>query len=122
MSPVQPLASRRVLVHERRRDLEGVTDAVGSTEPVLPKVFRAMPLACSPVTALAGADQFERLSQSFGRLPAHQRVPLVLFHFDAMSYEAIAARLRVPVSRVRADCERGRDALLRNLVGACAPD
>ncbi len=40
----------------------------------------------SPALALEQADERERLEQALHRLPDHQRVPLVLFHFEDMSY------------------------------------
>jgi RNA polymerase sigma-70 factor, ECF subfamily len=45
------------------------------------------------------------------RLPAHQRVPLVLYHFDEFSYEEIAARTGVSLAKVKTDIRRGRAAL-----------
>ena len=46
------------------------------------------------------------------RLPDHQRVPLVLYHFEELSYEAIAARLHVSLAKVKTDIRRGRAAML----------
>lgn len=51
------------------------------------------------------------LDAALRRLPAHQRVPIVLFHFDELSYQQIADRLAVPVSKVKSDIHRGREAL-----------
>jgi RNA polymerase sigma-70 factor (ECF subfamily) len=48
-------------------------------------------------------------------LPAHQRLPLVLFHFEEWSYPQIAEHLQVSVSKVKTDIFRGRAALLRKL-------
>ncbi|MGE3511942.1 MAG: RNA polymerase sigma factor [Vicinamibacterales bacterium] len=53
--------------------------------------------------------------QALASLPAHQRVPLVLFHYDGLSYEAIAARLHVSLSKLKTDMHRGRQALKRLL-------
>ena len=44
-------------------------------------------------------------------LPASQRVPIVLFHFDELSYQQIAERLKVSISKVKTDIHRGREAL-----------
>ena len=44
-------------------------------------------------------------------LPASQRVPIVLFHFDDLSYQQIAERLKVSISKVKTDIHRGREAL-----------
>ena len=49
------------------------------------------------------------------RLPDHQRVPLVLFHFEEMPYEDIAQRLRVSLPKVKTDIHRARQALAKIL-------
>ena len=73
-----------------------------------------------PAPAPAG-DELERLDlretleEALRRLPDHQRVPLVLFHFEELSYEAIAAALGVSLGKVKTDIHRGRDALKKAL-------
>jgi RNA polymerase sigma-70 factor (ECF subfamily) len=49
------------------------------------------------------------------KLPPAQRVPLVLYHFEDMSYEEIAARLRASLSKVKTDIHRGRETLRKKL-------
>ena len=49
------------------------------------------------------------------KLPSAQRVPLVLYHFEDMSYEEIAAKLRVSLSKVKTDIHRAREALRKKL-------
>jgi RNA polymerase sigma-70 factor (ECF subfamily) len=73
----------------------------------------ALPAADAPDAgeALDAAALAARLEQALRRLPGHQRVPLVLFHFDDMSYEAIAARLGVSLGKIKTDIHRGRLAL-----------
>jgi len=61
------------------------------------------------------ADRHELLEQAVRRLPDHQRVPLVLFHFEEQSYEEIARTLRVSLAKVKTDIHRGRQALKRLL-------
>ena len=60
---------------------------------------------------IAEADRRAELEQALRALPPHQRVPIVLFHFDENSYEEIAARLRVSVGKIKTDIHRGRLAL-----------
>lgn len=48
-------------------------------------------------------------------LPEHQRVPLVLFHFEEMPYEDIAQRLHVSLPKVKTDIHRARQALAKIL-------
>ena len=64
---------------------------------------------------LERAERHERLERALRRLPDHQRVPLVLFHFEEMSYQAIADTLQVSVAKVKTDIHRGREALKQEL-------
>lgn len=57
----------------------------------------------------------EELEEALRQLPNAQRVPLVLFHFERMSYDEIASRLRASVGKVKTDIHRGRLALKRKL-------
>ena len=65
----------------------------------------------SPALEFEQADEQERLEQALRRLPDHQRVPLVLFHFEDASYQEIADALGVSLGKVKTDIHRGRDAL-----------
>jgi RNA polymerase sigma-70 factor (ECF subfamily) len=53
------------------------------------------------------------LEQALAKLPPAQRVPLVLYHFEDLSYESIAARLGISLSKVKTDIHRAREALRR---------
>jgi RNA polymerase sigma-70 factor (ECF subfamily) len=44
-------------------------------------------------------------------LPAKQRVPLVLYHYEELSYQEIADALNIRISQVKTDIHRGREAL-----------
>ena len=61
------------------------------------------------------SDKQELLELAIRRLPDSQRVPLVLFHFQEMSYEEIAIRLGVSLAKVKSDIHRGREALKKLL-------
>ncbi len=61
------------------------------------------------------ADRHARLEQAVHHLPAHQRVPLVLFHFEELGYDEIARTLGVSLGKVKTDIHRGRLALRRLL-------
>jgi RNA polymerase sigma-70 factor, ECF subfamily len=68
-----------------------------------------------PDTLLAdlGAEQRRVLIDDALRcLPEHQRVPLVLYHFEDLSYQEIAARLHASLAKVKTDIRRARMALL----------
>jgi RNA polymerase sigma-70 factor (ECF subfamily) len=56
-------------------------------------------------------DRPARLERAIRRLPDHQRVPLVLFHFEHQSYQDIAAAIGVSLSKVKTDIHRGRESL-----------
>jgi RNA polymerase sigma-70 factor (ECF subfamily) len=71
-----------------------------------------------PVQEAAEADdpaRHEQLEEALRKLPDHQRVPLVLFHFEDASYQDIADTLGVSVGKVKTDIHRGREALRRLL-------
>ncbi|HTL45434.1 MAG TPA: RNA polymerase sigma factor [Vicinamibacterales bacterium] len=61
------------------------------------------------------ADGVEQLEHAVRSLPDHQRIPLVLFHFEELSYDDIARTLRVSLGKVKTDIHRGREALRRLL-------
>jgi RNA polymerase sigma-70 factor (ECF subfamily) len=60
---------------------------------------------------LERADEHARLEAALQGLPDHQRVPLVLFHFEGRSYLEIAGLLGVSLGKVKTDIHRGREAL-----------
>lgn len=73
------------------------------------------------LTDLEQRDDHAALDAALRRLPASQRVPIVLFHFDELSYQQIADRLKVSVSKVKTDIHRGREALRTALLRNGAP-
>ncbi|MBL9188024.1 MAG: sigma-70 family RNA polymerase sigma factor [Opitutaceae bacterium] len=68
----------------------------------------------APDTFFAGvdaADRRELVERALDQLPAHQRVPLVLFHFEDLPYDEIAKKLGVSLAKVKTDILRARAAL-----------
>jgi RNA polymerase sigma-70 factor (ECF subfamily) len=65
----------------------------------------------NPAEVLEKENQSSRLQEALMRLPNHQRIPLVLFHFDELSYEEIAKALNISLSKIKTDIHRGRAAL-----------
>lgn len=61
------------------------------------------------------ADKRQLLELTLQKLPPAQRVPLVLYHFEDLSYEEIAARLKLSLAKVKTDIHRGREALRKKL-------
>lgn len=84
-------------------------DAGGSSADSVPSA------ALPALEALMRADANEALERAVHALPDHQRVPLVLFHFEDASYQEIADTLGVSVAKVKSDIHRGREALRRLL-------
>ena len=64
---------------------------------------------------VATADHRQLLESVLHKLPSAQRVPLVLYHFEEMSYEEISAKLRISLSKVKTNIHRGRETLRRKL-------
>ena len=60
-------------------------------------------------------DNRRLLESALQKLPATQRVPLVLYHFEDLGYEEIAAKLRISLGKVKTDIFRGREALRKKL-------
>jgi len=72
----------------------------------------------TPDTLLADIDAEQRreiIDEALRRLPEHQRLPLVLYHFEDMSYQEIAEKLQVSLAKVKTDIRRARAALLEML-------
>jgi RNA polymerase sigma-70 factor (ECF subfamily) len=91
----------------------GGSDASDSVERL--DAFAAAASAVSVQTGadavLENAERQEQLETALQGLPDHQRVPLVLFHFEDKSYQEIAALTGVSLAKVKTDIHRGRDAL-----------
>ena len=64
---------------------------------------------------LEQAELREELERALRALPDHQRVPLVLFHFEELNYQEIADALGASLGKVKTDIHRGREALKRLL-------
>jgi RNA polymerase sigma-70 factor (ECF subfamily) len=76
-------------------------------------------LGCSTPDELMGnvhADERRAIVEdALKRLPDHQRVPLVLYHFEEMPYQDIARRLHVSLPKIKTDIMRARVALAKVL-------
>src|SRR5215470_1065496 len=65
--------------------------------------------------SLHNAERHELVEQALQKLPAAQRVPLVLYHLEGMKYEEIAAKLHISLGKVKTDIFRAREALRKKL-------
>jgi RNA polymerase sigma-70 factor, ECF subfamily len=75
----------------------------------------ADPEVPQPDTLLAELSAEQRrvlIDDALRRLPEHQRLPLVLYHFEELSYEEISLKLRASLAKVKTDIRRARAALL----------
>ena len=70
----------------------------------------------APDTFFSGVDATERramVERALDELPEHQRVPLVLYHFEDLPYDEIARKLGVSLAKVKTDILRARTALAK---------
>lgn len=65
---------------------------------------------------LENIDRREIIAQALHALPSKQRVPLILYHFENMSYREIATHLKISLSKTKTDIFRGRRALKKVLL------
>jgi RNA polymerase sigma-70 factor, ECF subfamily len=97
----------------RRADDDGEGDESGVPEALL---------GCSsPDDLLGNVHGDERraiVEDALKELPDHQRVPLVLYHFEDMPYQEIAQRLGVSLAKIKTDIMRARIALGKTLAAA----
>jgi RNA polymerase sigma-70 factor, ECF subfamily len=74
-----------------------------------------------PDTLLADLDTAQRrllIDEALRKLPEHQRLALVLYHFEELSYAEISLKLHVSLAKVKTDIRRARAALLPLLQSA----
>jgi RNA polymerase sigma-70 factor (ECF subfamily) len=75
-----------------------------------------------PDVLLADLDAEQRrvlIDAALRKLPEQQRLALVLYHFEELSYEEIAIKLRVSLAKVKTDIRRARASLLP-ILESCA--
>lgn len=74
-----------------------------------------LPGSESPSDDVSHVQRSKLIEEALQSLPEKQRLPLVLFHFEDMSYEEIAAQLDVSLAKVKVDIHRARAALARSI-------
>jgi RNA polymerase sigma-70 factor (ECF subfamily) len=73
------------------------------------------PTVPQPDTLLVDLSAEQRgalIEGALRQLPEHQRLALVLYHFEELSYEEIAVKLHASLSKIKTDIRRARAALL----------
>jgi RNA polymerase sigma-70 factor (ECF subfamily) len=61
---------------------------------------------------LGKAEQRLLIEEALRQLPDHQRLALVLYHYEELSYEEIAGKLHASLAKIKTDIRRARAALL----------
>ena len=84
-------------------------------DDAMPRLEARIARMTSASEDLERIEMQERLERALRKLPDHQRVPLVLFHFEEMPYQDIATALGISLAKVKTDIHRGRDALKQEL-------
>ena len=79
-----------------------------SEESAVPEI----PVPDDMIADLSAEQRQTSIDDALRRLPPHQRVPLVLYHFEDFSYQEIARRLGVSLAKVKTDIARARAAML----------
>ena len=98
-----------------RARLRFFSELGGSDDPA--NAFESSLESAAAPSVLDERERQEQLEAALRHLPDHQRVPLVLFHFEDMSYQEIANALGISLGKAKTDIHRGRDALRRLLAG-----
>jgi len=99
--------------YRSRRRLFSEIDDAGAADQAYADTIESAAMAADDL--LARAETADALEAAVRALPDHQRVPLVLFHFEGASYDEIARTLRISLGKVKTDIHRGREALRRQL-------
>ncbi len=76
---------------------------------------REFPSPADSEKQVQDADRQKLIHGALMKLPRAQRVPLVLFHYEGLSYEEIASQLKISLSKAKTDIHRGREALREKL-------
>lgn len=85
----------------------------GDTDtPLLDRVADPTP---GPEERASTAQRASRIESALAKLPEEHRKALVLFHVDGLKYQAIAARLGVPMGTVATWIARGRKTIAESL-------
>ena len=69
----------------------------------------------APADALIASEQYERIRQGLGELPAEQRTALELAYFEGLSQSEIAERLSAPLGTIKTRIRTALTTLRRSL-------
>lgn len=95
----------------RRRTATGGADEEADTA----LVDRVVDPTPGPEERASTAERAARIESALAKLPEDHRRALVLFHVDGLKYQAIAARLGVPMGTIATWIARGRKSIAEAL-------
>jgi RNA polymerase sigma-70 factor (ECF subfamily) len=114
------LALNYLTRHRRRWRLFSDMRPVRAEDDAVPEIDWEVP---DTLLADFSAEQQRALvDAALRRLPEHQRLALLLYHFEDLPYQEIAIKLKVSLSKVKTDIRRARAALLPLLQAGMARD
>jgi RNA polymerase sigma-70 factor (ECF subfamily) len=86
--------------------------APATSEENAPVAYFAEPQPDTLLEDLGAEERYGQIETALRKLPEHQRLALVLYHFEDLSYEEIAGKLGASLAKIKTDIRRGRAALL----------
>jgi RNA polymerase sigma-70 factor (ECF subfamily) len=96
--------------HRRRWRLFSELRSANAEDDSAPEIDWEVPDTL--VAELSAEERRVLVESALRRLPDHQRLVLVLYHFEELSYQDIADTLQCSLSKVKTDIRRARAALL----------
>lgn len=102
--------ARNLCIDELRRMQKGGTVALDEIDPE--SIASDGPTGDSPLSAAATAEEGEILRELIADLPEKYRTCIVLFYFNELSYEEIAAVMNISLSNTKILLFRGKKMLL----------
>jgi RNA polymerase sigma-70 factor (ECF subfamily) len=88
-------------------ELRPATATQDSSEPEL-----TAPQSDTLLADLSADERRALIDAALRKLPEHQRLALVLYHFEELSYEEISMKLHASLAKIKTDIRRARAALL----------
>jgi RNA polymerase sigma-70 factor (ECF subfamily) len=96
--------------HRKRRRLFSELRSAAEADSSSPELD--IPQPDTLLADLSAEQRRARVDAALRKLPEHQRLALVLYHFEEYSYEEIAIKLHASLSKIKSDIRRARAALL----------
>ena len=98
-------------IRSNKRAKKRTFDARGDEDHEASFVDRVPDPTPGPEERASTAERASRIERALAKLPEEHRRALVLFHVDGLKYQAIAARLGVPMGTIATWIARGRKSI-----------